>query len=274
MTMKRIAKLILKKLFKPLLRKYYFILGKLENLENLNRRLEYNINCITNKLSLMDESVEFKGARFFVPNAPRDHIQNIQLSHGFYELDILQSLDTILNNESVIVDIGANVGNHTVYWGKITNVKKIYAFEPVKSTFNILSRNIELNNLGEKVTLFNMGLSDITTIGKIESYVAYNIGGTVITKDSYGDIKLNKLDNINEIMVEAKVDFIKIDVEGAEKDVLTGAEQFLNKHKPAVFIESFAGEYQYDFVRDFFKKLNYNEPVNSPKNDNYLFIPI
>jgi FkbM family methyltransferase len=260
--MKQIIKAILKIILKPILRRYHLILDKLNK-----------IDYIINKLSIIDGIVEREGVKFFVPNAPRDLIQNIQLSNSsFYELDILQSLDKILNENSIVIDIGANVGNHTVYWGKITNVKKIYFFEPIKSTFNILSKNIEINYLSEKVKLYNIGLSDIVTKGKIEKYSTDNIGATMISKADEGDIELNKLDNIKEIIEEPRIDFVKIDVEGAEKDVLSGAIQFFNKYKPIVFIESFEGKNQYDFSYGFFKKLNYNEPIEYLKKDNYLFI--
>jgi FkbM family methyltransferase len=172
----------------------------------------------------------------------------------------------------VILDIGANVGNHTVYWGKITNVKKIYSFEPVRATFFILSRNIEINFLQEKVKLYNRGLSDAAARGKIEAYHPDNIGGTGINKGEDGDIALDALDNLREIREEPSVDFVKIDVEGREKDVLNGGAEFFKKHRPIVFIESFAGENQYDFVYNFFKTRGYNEPQKY-EGDNYLFTP-
>jgi FkbM family methyltransferase len=230
------------------------------------------LDYIINKLSLADEIVELKGARFYVPMAPRDTIQNCLLSNSaFYELDILQSIDKILTRDSIVIDIGANIGNHTVYWGKITNVKRIYSFEPVKSTFNILSRNIEINNLNQKVMIYNVGLSDRTSRGTVVYYLLDNIGGTPVHKSDDGDIKLERIDNIKEINDEAAIDFVKIDVEGGEKDVLNGGVEFFNKYKPMVFIESVKGINQYEFTYDFFKKLDYREPINYP-NDNYLFI--
>jgi hypothetical protein len=180
--MKQILKFIFKKLFWPFLRRYRIIINKLDI-------LECKLNYIINKLSLVDGIVELKEVRFFVPNAPRDLIQNTQLSQSeFFEQDILQSLDKLLDENSVVIDIGANVGNHTVYWGKITNVKKIYSFEPVKPTFDILSKNIEINNLSEKVKTYNTGLSDTAACGKIEVYNADNIGGTMIIKTENYDV--------------------------------------------------------------------------------------
>lgn len=256
--MKRILKPILRPFVKPFTRRYNAIHEKLD--------------FIINKLSTIDSIVEIKGAKFFVPNAPRDLIQNIQLSKlTFFELDILQSIDKFINEKSVIIDIGANVGNHTVYWANITNVKKIYSFEPIVTTFSILAKNIEINNLNDKVKIYNLGLSDTPTTGKIKEYYTDNTGMTRIAKADDGDIKLDKLDNIKEIMAEPAIDFVKIDVEDFEKNVLNGATQFFDKYKPAVFIESFDGENQYDFTYKYFKDLNYEEPIRYPEC-NYLFL--
>jgi FkbM family methyltransferase len=259
--MKRIMKALLKKLFHPVVRRYRRITKELD-------KLDY----IINKLSLADEIVELKGARFWVPNAPRDLIQNIQLSQAsFFELDLLREIDKLLNENSVVLDIGANVGNHTVYWGNITKVKKIYSFEPVKTTFAILSKNIEINHLNGKVKLYNIGLSDIKTRGTVEAHHANNIGGTMLRKAEDGSIELDKLDNIAEIINEPAIDFVKIDVEGMEKGVLTGAARFFNRHKPAVFIESVQGVNHYDFTRKFFKDLDYDDPIKY-HSENYLFV--
>lgn len=255
--MKQKIKNILKKLFWPIYRRYRSINDKLDS--------------IVNKLSLIDGIVELKDVRFWVPNAPRDRIQNIQLSKStFYEFNILQELDKYLTRDSVVVDIGANVGNHTIYWGKISKVKKIYAFEPVKSIFNILVKNVEINNLLGKVKLYNIGLSDKMSKGKIETYNLDILGGTSISEIDDGDLELNKLDNINEINEEQKIDFVKIDVEYFEKYVLLGASTFFTRYTPIVFIESYQGVNQYDFVYSYFKNLNYNEPLKFGRN--YLFI--
>jgi len=233
--------------------------------------LEYKIDAIYNKLSLSDDTVILKNAKFYVPNAPRDDIQGTQLSARFYEEEILLKLDKYLNENSVVLDIGANVGNHTVYWGKISKVNKIFAFEPVISTYCILEKNIEINNLSNKVKLFNIGLGDKKTRAKIDIFSIDNIGATSINEDVNGDIKICALDDIYEINNESRIDFIKIDVEGFEKYVLEGAKHILLKHSPIIFIESFPGKDTYDYTYNFLKEMGYSNPIKFP-DDNYLFI--
>ena len=186
--MKGIIKAVLKKMFWSIYFRDRVILDKLD--------------YIINKLSLPDDIVKLKDALFWVPNAPRDFIQNTQLSKlSFFELGILQKLDNYLTKDSVVVDIGA----------------------------------------------------------------------TFIIETDVGNLKLDKFDNFIEIIDESVIDLVKIDVEGFEKNVLLGAVNFFARHKPVVFIESYKGINQYDFVYDYFKKLNYNEPIKYG-GDDYLFI--
>ena len=267
---KKIDKEVIKKLDNEVIKKI-----EKEIIEKLDKKIIKQLgklDYIINKLSIENNIVELKDVRFYVPNAPRDWIQNIQLSNfSFYELEILQDLSNYLSNESIIIDVGANVGNHTVYWGKISNVRKIYSFEPIRTTFQILKRNIEINNLSNKVKAYNIGLSNKISKAIITNYFPKNLGKTSLNEAESGNIELNKLDNFDEIMNERKIDFIKIDVEHFEKNVLLGGQKFFNKYKPIVFIESFQNENEFDFVNDYFKKLNYNNPI-SYENNNYLFL--
>jgi len=262
--LKKILKRIQKKMLMPVLERQH----KLEMiLHDQNKQL---IDIIK-KLSLADEIIELKGARFWVPNAPFEFIQNVQLSEvSFYEQEILESLDKYLNQESIVIDVGANVGNHTVYWGKITNVRKVFSFEPIKATFKILEKNITINDLTKKVTAYNIGLGSKTAIGREISHNMWNAAVTEIIEDISGDITIKRLDDIKEIRNE-KIDFIKIDVEGFEKNVLEGAVETITKNRPIVFIESLPQDNNLDFVKNYFSELGYNEPIDY-QDHNFLFI--
>lgn len=258
-------KTILKKLFKP-------ITGRLDAINN-------KLDLIINKISLEDEIIELNGARFWVPNAPRDTLQNYQLSNlTFFEHEILKDLDQYLNSESVILDLGANIGNHSVYWGKVSKVKQIFSFEPVNATFRILSKNIQINNLTDKVKLYNYGLGDKSSKGSIAGLyninvdtIADSIGSLSIEESENGDLSIRKLDEFDEILHAEKIDFVKIDVEGFEQKLLIGATQFFQLHKPIVFIESYPGPENFDFVNEYFKNLGYSDPIKYP-NSNFLYI--
>ena len=257
--MKKIIYKLLQKLYKPILVELYQVNMKLDS--------------IMNKMSISADSViNIDNLKLFIPNAPRDILQNEILQNvQFYEIDLLRQLDKYLSTDSVIIDIGANIGNHTVYWGRVTKVKQIYAFEPISNTCEILLQNIKINDLENIVKTYNVALGNSKSKAEIQDFINNNIGATSIIENDSGSLTLDMLDNIEEIFLEKKIDFVKIDVEGFEKYVLQGASKFFVKYKPKVFIESFSGLNQYDFVIDFFNLLGYKQPVPFP-GGNYLFI--
>jgi FkbM family methyltransferase len=136
----------------------------------------------------------------------------------------------------VIFDIGANVGNHAVYWAVNLKPVRIYAFEPVPATFQVLQRNIEINHLQSCIVAINAAVGDVKETLSIERYSLQNIGGTSLRKDPSGRIPAVRLDDFE--FPEGRVDFVKIDVEGFERHVVTGAHRFLEGYHPRhIFVE-------------------------------------
>ena len=202
---------------------------------NFNEDIYEMCHQILTKLSLPDNIFRLNNTKFYVPNYPLDTIQRwIVDKSEFYEEELLKELEHIIPNDAVICDIGANIGNHSLYWASNMQIKKIYAFEPVDTTYNILEKNIKINNLENIIKPLNIGLSDEKGTGIINIYSNDNIGGTSIKKSNKnnGGIKIDKLDNIK--IIEEKLDFIKIDVEGHELLALKGAKQTINKYKPLI----------------------------------------
>lgn len=225
---------------------------------------------IQTKLSMPDDICRINNIKFYVPNYPLDTIQKCIVDKSeFYENDILKELGNYIPENAVIIDIGTNIGNHSIYWATQLKPKQIYAFEPIDTTFKILEKNIALNNLEKIIKPYNIGLSDEKSAAKISKYSNDNIGGTSITKcsDKKGlSLEVDKLDNIN--LPETKIDFIKIDVEGHEILVLKGAEQTLKKYKPLIFIEIFPENFEQ--VNELLTNYGYKIQKRY-KYSNYLF---
>lgn len=235
-----------------------------------NEKIYIACKQIQTKLSMPDDICRINNIKFYVPNYPLDTIQKCIVDKSeFYENDILKELEKYIPTNAVIIDIGTNIGNHSIYWATQLNPKQIYAFEPIDTTFKILEKNIALNNLEETIKPYNIGLSDEKSTAIISEYSNDNIGGTSITKctDKKGlSIKVDTLDNIK--IPETKIDFIKIDVEGHEILVLKGAEETLKKHKPLIFIEIFPDNFT--TVNDLLT--NYGYKIKKTYQDNnYLF---
>lgn len=148
----------------------------------------------------------------------------------------------------VVIDVGANVGVFSIY-AAILNAKKVYAFEPVPETYMMLKENIKLNNLENVIIPINKALGDKEKV-EIMYYSNIGDGGTTLnlSKIKYLNEKVIKksikvmittLDNFVKQNKIPKVDFIKMDVEGYEENILLGAKETIKKWKPILSFSAY-----------------------------------
>ena len=131
---------------------------------------------------------------------------------------------------AIVVDVGAYIGDHTIaYAKKVGNEGAVFAFEPSQPTFECLEYN--LKGYKDTVLCFNMALGKEAGKCSLQS-VETNYGMNYINSDS-GEIEVRTLDSFNL----GGLDFLKIDCEGYELDVLEGAKETINKYRPIMFIE-------------------------------------
>lgn len=123
------------------------------------------------------------------------------------------------NNEPVIIDCGANIGMSVLFFKFIYPNCSIVAFEPNPEAFYLLKKNVEQNNL-ENVKLYNLALSDKE--GEIDFFVGNNeaiLLASVIEERGGNKVFKIKSDKLSNYL-DAKVDLIKMDIEGSENQVL------------------------------------------------------
>jgi tRNA1(Val) A37 N6-methylase TrmN6 len=94
----------------------------------------------------------------------------IKYYNNFYEYNLLLFLQNNFNNQKNIIDIGANIGNHSLFFAKYINCKNIYAFEPYSKNIELF--NINLANYKEKCFLYEVALSNVN--GKMNLYNTEN----------------------------------------------------------------------------------------------------
>lgn len=193
-----------------------------------------------------DNIYEIKGTKFYLPDSERDCIQgSMRAMQDYWDMQAHIKINMFLRDNATILDIGANIGSHTLYWAKERQAKKIYSFEPFKRMFDILKKNIELNSLEDVITPYNIGLSDeVINASPIEVFES-NLGGTHFTKNKDGDALFKPLDSFD---FEERIDLIKIDVEGHEVEVLKGALNTIKKHIPIIVIETFTNKNAVDSI--------------------------
>ncbi|MDQ0507493.1 FkbM family methyltransferase [Xanthobacter agilis] len=161
----------------------------------------------------------------------------------FYELDLLERLKSILFSVSpsplgaVILDVGANIGNHTVFFAKEIGLP-VFAFEPVPLVYDILQENIDLNGIRDRVTAFKAGVGAVSGAATIMLSSPQNLGGTTLRMaEEYTDDAM-PIVTLDEMVGDKRVALLKIDVEGMEFDVLRGAYRLLSTQAPVLCIES------------------------------------
>lgn len=169
----------------------------------------------------------------YVPFGDVDYIQKkLVENRSFYELQNLLQVRDAVGPGAVICDVGANIGNHTLFFAIFCDAAHVHAFEPVMTTFEILARNVELNHL-RNVTLYNRPVGVAGEGAAIAAYKLRNTGATVIQPSAGGTMRYLSLDEIDL----PRLDLVKIDVEGQQASVLKGSKKTLRKHRPKIWIE-------------------------------------
>ncbi|MCH5259480.1 MAG: FkbM family methyltransferase [Lachnospiraceae bacterium] len=183
------------------------------------------------------------GIKFYLPYCQYfDTIQmEIARDDDFYDGKNLEYLkEKIIKPGMVILDIGANIGNHTVFFAKKCMAAHVYSIEPQKNVYEILEKNISLNSLDDVCTIYNIALGESLGKADIAFYNRTNCGGTRLTMSDDGDIVMSTLDGMNL----PDIDFVKIDVEGFEYNVLKGGEKLLRSMSPILYVEINDENYQ------------------------------
>lgn len=179
------------------------------------------------------------------------YIRNHMLSGRVFEHHIINDLlIEHVKKSKYIVDVGANIGCHSVSYANANKECTIWAFEPQEKLFGILSNNIHVNNLQDRIKPYKLGVGHTETITSLRSLdsvedkrcMGWNKGGLGIGKGGE-TIKLITIDSLQL----PGLDYIKIDVEGAEGLVIRGAQKTISKYKPIVVFEH---NYQHINPRD------------------------
>jgi len=160
------------------------------------------------------------------------------------------------HNETVI-DIGANIGDSSIYFA-LNNAKKVIALEPYPYSYNYALKNINVNNLNDKIVLLNAGYGIDSEI-KVD-YVISNIGSKLASSQNGKDIHIYSLKTIiNNYNLDNNL-LLKMDCEGCEYNLLNEDNNVLRKFK-RIQIEY---HYGYDKLVAKLKECDFNIKYTKP----------
>ena len=170
---------------------------------------------------------------------------------GLYTYEYTSIFEKIIGKVNGFIDIGSNGGLYSLIAAKKSENIKILAFDPSNAANYFVNENIRINGFSDKIRFFKIAMSDKTeTLDFFEvknrkyPYLKYNLGGS--------SSLINHPKLFNQISVQAysfdsflaenpehnfEIDFIKIDAEGAEPNIIRGMKKTIEKYKPIIVCE-------------------------------------
>lgn len=187
------------------------------------------------KLDLLIATIHARDSTYelFLPDADSDHIQKQIFDSGSpYELDMLEDMCDRLDPEEVVIDVGANVGNHSLYLACVGKCRVI-AFEPNAHLCSALRESASRNGMDDRIVAYEVGLGRSDSLAHFESSIPSNLGAQRLELGD-GDVRVVTLDSLG---IAESVHALKVDVEGMELDVLCGAEKLIDANRPIIYVE-------------------------------------
>jgi len=168
-----------------------------------------------------------------------DALFQLAIKQGSNEPHFESFAKLILLPKDVVVDLGGNIGTHSIIMSKIVYQGKVYTFEPQSLTYSILQNNLLLNKC-DNVSAYRFAIlneNHKTISMRPFSYVGPSINNGALRVDPngfMGDFALTRtLDSFNF----DHINFIKIDIQGSEVKALQGAKSTISKCRPYMLIE-------------------------------------
>lgn len=179
--------------------------------------------------------VHFGGSTFRLPYTGLNPvIEREQMRGLFFEHAELEFLASRLPRGLRIVDVGANTGNHTVFFAGVMEAESVIPVEPVPRAVAALRAAVAENRLAN-VDLSCLGRAIGAAEGTLRAVpsVTAGLGATHFVSDPAGDVPRVTLDSL----ISGPVDFLKIDVEGMEMQALSGAARIIAANRPVLYLE-------------------------------------
>lgn len=171
-------------------------------------------------------------------NTLRENIQD-ELCFYFYNEGPYEINEVQIGQRDIVIDAGANMGMFSIMAAK--KGARVYSFEPQSMFFNYLNENSKLNALEKSIKTYKLAISSHKYKTSL-SVNQDNLLAASINIDRKGDFENANCISIDEWVKEnqiSKIDFIKADIEGAERLLLDGAENTIKQFKPKMAIATY-----------------------------------
>ncbi len=264
---------------------YYIVFFILKSLNIIfKKNFTYIFKDIIQENSYEYIYIKNKKVNFFIPNS----MTKYRLINFFNkEKETIKWIDNFKKN-SIFFDIGANNGNYSIYASYAhSKIKKIYAFEPSVLNLRVLSRNISINKLQDKIKiiqlpLFNkrpsiLSMSETTfEEGAAFNSFAKNYKSLGIYKSLSVSNNYSILGSNLDFLIESKIipipDYIKIDVDGIEHLILSGSKKMLRSPKIKSILVELVPNHKKQYNESFKLLKNSGFKLSEKHDFNHIFV--
>jgi len=213
-----------------------FLLFLLNSIPRSLRKYVIDVDSLSSKMCSLFE-IRLSYGTFYCTD-----IDCIKIVSPLFELEVLNEVVKVPRG-GVFIDVGAHVGKYTVIASKLVGSSgRVIAIEPHPLNYLLLLRNIYVNRCRN---VYALRICAWNLDGEVKLYISRKRSGTHSTKRNYnhsGDyivVRAMRVDSVIKSLNIKRADLMKIDVEGAEYEVLEGAEDTLDTYRPDLVIEVF-----------------------------------
>lgn len=177
---------------------------------------------------------------------PYDEMSNTGRTHIEHEINNILAIVHTLDDGSIIIDGGANIGFFTIPVAQFMRERnvKIISFEPQKQLFYALGGSVALNEL-DNIYLHNLGIGDkqsVAELSEMDYSKKADYGMVTLTeKSNHIEVPYLRYHSADVITIDSmnlpRCDFVKLDIEGYECQALRGAINTIKKYRPWIWIE-------------------------------------
>ena len=247
------------------------------------------LSCIISEDFELVYSNNFNGKSYKISTP---NVLNLYRAKTYFkkEPDMIEWIDN-MPDDSVLMDIGANIGLYSIYAAK-KGIKKIISIEPESQNYALLNKNIYLNGLSNQISALNIGMSDETKLATL-FIPKFEAGAALHNLDINEDWKKNEfepdfkqsvisfsLDNFLNTYKDNFPTHLKIDVDGIERKIINGSQKTLKNPKLKEIIIELNTELKDDLeIIEILKNNGFNEVSNRSTDEhgdysaltNYIF---
>jgi len=209
-------------------------------------------------------------------------ISNVIKEHKVWESYMHPIFEKYVNKSSIVIECGCHIGTHSIPLASLC--KTFYGFEPLPDTYDVLIKNVELNNINNAF-IYKKGVADKEGSTEYLWISGNNPGSSGLNNNPMGKpVWINPTDK--NIVVDLttidllqldKLDFMKIDVEGYETLVIEGAINTIKKCRPVIIIEVWKdhlGSIDINYTKSIYKNiLDLGYDILNIQGPDFLFLP-